>query len=116
MVRAPARFPIGIAKQRGSFRGFRFAVPAAIAIAVYCAGLVPGLAPMPGAMSQAEAQGIPRPVGFAEIVDKVKPAVISVRVKIDAGRRTRDSSPFPQDSPLDRFFRRFGEPEARCPA
>ena len=56
-----------------------------------------------------------RPVGFADIVEKVKPAVISVRVKID---RPADSSfsnddndlPFPPGSPFERFFKRFGAP------
>jgi serine protease Do len=60
----------------------------------------------------ASAQMRARPVGFADVVDKVKPAVMSVRVKIDAGKRAKESSPFPKDSPLDRFFRRFGEPDA----
>ncbi len=32
----------------------------------------------------AHAQTAQRPVGFADIVEKVKPAVISVRVKMDA--------------------------------
>jgi serine protease Do len=56
-----------------------------------------------------------RPVGFADIVEKVKPAVISVRVKID---RSVDSTlsnddsdlPFPPGSPFERFFKRFGAP------
>jgi serine protease Do len=54
-----------------------------------------------------------RPVGFADIVEKVKPAVVSVRVKID---RPSDSSlsdddlPFPPGSPFERFFKRFGMP------
>ena len=54
-----------------------------------------------------------RPVGFADIVEKVKPAVISVRVKID---RPSDSDsndedlPFPPGSPFERFFKRFGMP------
>ncbi|HZC56710.1 MAG TPA: Do family serine endopeptidase [Xanthobacteraceae bacterium] len=56
-----------------------------------------------------------RPVGFADIVEKVKPAVISVRVKID---RPADPSfsnddndlPFPPGSPFERFFKRFGAP------
>jgi serine protease Do len=54
-----------------------------------------------------------RPVGFADIVAKVKPAVISVRVKIDrpAGPSlSGDDSPFPPGSPMERFFRRFGMP------
>jgi serine protease Do len=54
-----------------------------------------------------------RPVGFADIVEKVRPAVISVRVKID---RPSDSSlsdddlPFPPGSPFEHFFKRFGMP------
>ena len=54
----------------------------------------------------AEARLAARPAGFADIVDKVKPAVISVRVSIPAGRKGSQS----EDTPLDRFFRRFGLP------
>src|SRR5882757_3044393 len=36
----------------------------------------------------AQAQSLQRPVGFADIVEKVKPAVVSVRVKVDGGPRT----------------------------
>jgi serine protease Do len=32
-----------------------------------------------------EAQTVARPAGFADVVEKVKPAVISVRVKVDRG-------------------------------
>jgi serine protease Do len=66
----------------------------------------------------AYAQNIQRPVGFADIVEKVKPAVISVRVKVDAGARTMSfegNSPFPPNSPMERFFRRFGLPEGTNP-
>ena len=54
-----------------------------------------------------------RPVGFADIVEKVKPAVISVRVKIDrpADQSSSDDDlPFPPGSPFERFFKRFGMP------
>jgi serine protease Do len=54
-----------------------------------------------------------RPVGFADIVAKVKPAVISVRVKIDkpmGPALSDDDAPFPPGSPMERFFRRFGMP------
>jgi serine protease Do len=63
-----------------------------------------------------EAQKLPQhPVGFADIVAKVKPAVISVRVKIDRPANSSfsgsdDDSPFPPGSPMERFFRRFGMP------
>jgi len=66
----------------------------------------------------AYAQGVQRPVGFADIVEKVKPAVISVRVKVDGGaslmgfegneQNGQDKTP---GSQMDRFFRRFGLPD-----
>src|SRR4051794_11511526 len=60
-----------------------------------------------------------RPVGFADVVEKVKPAVISVRVKLDnspgAGSADENGLPFRPGSPLDRFFRRFGSPEDGVP-
>src|SRR5271166_4280248 len=49
-----------------------------------------------------------RPVGFADIVEKVKPAVISVRVKIDQPSQpglSEDDLPFPPGSPFERFFK-----------
>src|SRR5204863_7336500 len=46
--------------------------------------------PLPGLVTSAqaqnvtqEAQTVARPVGFADVVEKVKPAVISVRVKVE---------------------------------
>src|SRR2546423_6412129 len=64
--------------------------------------------------SPAYAQTVQRPVGFADIVEKVKPSVISVRVKVDGGARTMSfdgDSPFPPGSPMERFFKRFGMPD-----
>jgi serine protease Do len=58
-----------------------------------------------------QAQIRTKPIGFAEVVDKVKPAVVSVRVKIDAGKRSKESSTRPKDSPLNQFSRRFGQSE-----
>jgi serine protease Do len=61
-----------------------------------------------------QAQQLPqRPVGFADIVEKVKPAVISVRVKMERQTNSglsNDELPFPPGSPFERFFRRFGMP------
>ena len=56
-----------------------------------------------------------RPVGFADIVEKVKPSVISVRVKMErsASPDLNDQEmPFPPGSPFERFFKRFGTPNA----
>jgi len=55
-----------------------------------------------------------RPAGFADLVEKVKPAVMSVRVKVKAGSEMMSfdgDMPFPKDSPMERFFRRFGMPD-----
>ena len=54
-----------------------------------------------------------RPAGFADLVEKVKPAVISVRVKAKADSEMMSfdgDMPFPKNSPMERFFRRFGMP------
>src|SRR4029077_1789554 len=52
---------------------------------------------------------------FADIVERVKPSVISVKVNInekvaknDSGDNNDDASPFQPGSPMERFFRRFG--------
>jgi serine protease Do len=63
----------------------------------------------------AYAQDAQRPVGFADIVEKVKPAVISVRVKVDTGARMMglEGNPAsPPNSEMERFFRRFGTPDS----
>jgi serine protease Do len=55
-------------------------------------------------------------LGFADLVNKVKPAVISVRVKMTEGPTLSSNSngddglPFPPGSPMDKFFRQFGIP------
>src|SRR5712675_309871 len=81
----------------------------------------PGFAPQSSlAPSLAYAQNVQRPVGFADIIETVKPAVISVRVKMAGNSRLMgfesEAAPGqgPQGapgSPMDRFFRRFGMPE-----
>src|SRR5438876_5402271 len=84
----------------------------ATAVFLTAPGFAPNLAPTAG--SFAYAQNVQRPVGFADIVETVKPAVISVRVKIDGGARLmgfENNAPLPPGSPMDRFFRRFGLPD-----
>jgi len=59
-----------------------------------------------------QAQQLPQhPVGFADIVAKVKPAVISVRVRVERTTQGPDEQELPTPPGLDRFFRRFGMPE-----
>jgi serine protease Do len=59
------------------------------------------------------AESTQRPAGFADLVAKAKPAVISVRVKIDAGAEMMGfdgDMPFPPNSQMQRFFHHFGMP------
>jgi serine protease Do len=58
-----------------------------------------------------QAHKVQAPIGFADIVAKVKPAVISVRVKVDGGSGTTGLGNNNQIPPgLRDFFRRFGMP------
>src|SRR5579863_5745524 len=63
-----------------------------------------------------EVRKVDRPVGFADIVERVKPSVISVKVNINEKVAKNDNgdnedSPFQPGSPMERFFRRFGGPD-----
>ena len=89
-------------------------------VAGLSASLVAGASLMPSSTGStlagiAYAQNVQKPVGFADIVEKVKPAVISVRVKVDAGARMmgfEGNLPFPPNSEMERFLRRFGTPDS----
>src|SRR5712671_1386905 len=92
-------------------------VVAGLGVAVY--GFSPSHGPVDIFTSPAHAQvnnevrKVERPIGFADIVERVKPSVISVKVNITEKLAKDDSSnsddsPFQPGSPMERFFRRFG--------
>src|SRR3984885_2507583 len=60
------------------------------------------------------AENMLQPTGFADIVAKVKPAVISVRIRMDAPEKTAslddndDNDQAQPGAPMERFFRQFG--------
>ena len=59
------------------------------------------------------AQSAQRMTGFADIVEKVKPTVISVKVSVNAGGNNlslNEENPL-RGSPFEDFFRRFGSPD-----
>src|SRR5664279_275825 len=67
----------------------------------------------PAALAQnltEQAHKLQAPFGFADIVEKVKPAVISVRVKVDGGAQTNGLTSDEVPPGLREFFRRFGMP------
>jgi serine protease Do len=107
--------------RRSLFSARKFAlmasVVAGVGMAVY--GFGPSFQNIDVLTTSAHAQvnnsvrNVQQPVGFADIVEHVKPSVISVSVKINEKVTSNDSddSPFPPGSPMERFFRRFGGPD-----
>ncbi|MFL5076495.1 MAG: trypsin-like peptidase domain-containing protein, partial [Microvirga sp.] len=95
-------------------------VIAGLGIAVH--GFSPSTSPADLFSSPAHAQvnnevrKVERPIGFADIVERVKPSVISVKVNMKEKTASNDDgddaqSPFQPGSPMERFFRRFGGPD-----
>src|SRR5258705_2037825 len=121
--------PLFYRQPRGSLLSARkFAlmssVVAGLGVAAY--GFSPSHGPVDIFTSPAHAQvnnevrKVEKPVGFADIVERVRPSVISVRVnttekvpKDDSSNN--DDSPFQPGSPMERFFRRFGGPDGLPP-
>src|SRR5438270_1279834 len=117
------------AARRSLFSARKFAlmasVVAGLGAAVY--GFSPQQGPLDVFTSAAHAQvnnevrKVERPIGFADIVEREKPSIITVKINI-ADKSTNDysankdeDSPFPPGSPMERFFRRFGGPDGLPP-
>ena len=69
----------------------------------------------PSAPSAIAPQPAAGPASFADIVDRVRPAVVSVKVKLSNVDDSNDEGPqglpdFPPNSPFYHFFRHFGLP------
>src|SRR6202045_564082 len=100
-------------------------VVAGLGVAVY--GFGPSAGPVDIFTTSAHAQvnnevrKVAQPIGFADIVERVKPSVISVKVNINEkvakndGDNNNDDSPFQPGSPMERFFRHFGGPDGLPP-
>lgn len=58
-----------------------------------------------------------QPFSFADVVSRVTPAVVSIRVKTDEVAQADDNGMpnIPEDSPLYDFFKRFGQPMPGMP-
>jgi serine protease Do len=90
---------------------------AGLGAAVLITGTLPQ-ASVSALIAPAYAQTMAHPAGFADLVEKVKPAVISVRVKNDRGMEMMNfdgDDPMLRGSPFERFFRRFGMPDNMIP-
>ena len=90
----------------------------AVAIAAWLTAPIPQIDSMAGA-AEVDAIGVPAPVGFADIIERVKPAVVGIRVRIEGmtiPEETQKEAPLPPGSPFHRFFRHFGVPIPDTPA
>src|SRR5271166_2674889 len=105
--------------QAGGGKSFRAALLGAVAV-VAAGGLTIEALPLASypafAAASAPSAG---PASFADVVDHVKGAVVSVKVKIDQSKVSfdEDSQPetqpmpnMPKGGPMERFFRQFGAP------
>jgi serine protease Do len=114
--------------RRSLFSARKFALMASVVAGLGVAAY--GLSPRSGnldvftsaahAQVNTEVRKVEKPIGFADIVERVKPSVISVRVKINEKVASKDDSgnddsPFQPGSPMERFFRRFGGPDGLPP-
>jgi serine protease Do len=79
-------------------------------------GYVPMSLPAWASSARAAETTMAHPAGFADLVAKVKPAVISVRVKLDEPAKMMSMNgndddkviPFAPGSPMEKFFKQFG--------
>src|ERR1700759_3517619 len=113
--------------RRSLFSARKFAlmasVVAGVGVAAYGIGSTPGPVDLFSTRAHAqvnnEVRKVAQPVGFADIVEHVKPSVISVKVnineKVSSKDDSNDDSPFQPGSPMERFFRRFGGPDGLPP-
>src|SRR3954464_9153056 len=125
-----SKFPSYGTARRSLFSARKFAlmasVVAGLGAAVY--GFSPQQGPIDVFTSAAHAQvntevrKVERPIGFADIVERVKRSVISVKINIaekttkgDDSANKDEDSPFQPGSPMERFFRRFGGPDGLPP-
>jgi serine protease Do len=110
--------------RRSLLRARKFALMASVVagLGVASYGLGAAIAPLDLFSTPAHAQvnnevsKVAQPIGFADIVERVKPSVISVKVNINEKVAKDDSgndedTPFQPGSPMERFFRRFGGPD-----
>ncbi|MGD0562084.1 MAG: Do family serine endopeptidase [Roseiarcus sp.] len=96
-------------------RSLRAALLGAVALVALGAAALENGALSPIAAFAATTQVSAGPASFADVVDRVKSSVVSVKVKLadggDADVESQGMPHFPPGSPFDHFFKRFGMPD-----
>ena len=86
-----------------------------LGVAVYGFSPAPGAFDMFGAAAHAQVNqavsNVAQPAGFADMVERVKPSVISVKVTMKATEASDKGDDEASGSPMERFFRQFGGPD-----
>jgi serine protease Do len=86
-----------------------------LGVAVYGFSPAPGVFDVFGAAAHAQVNqavsNVAQPTGFADMVERVKPSVISVKVTMKATEASENGDDEGSGSPMERFFRRFGGPD-----
>jgi serine protease Do len=86
-----------------------------LGVAVYGFSPAPGAFDVFGAAAHAQVNqavsNVAQPAGFADMVERVKPSVISVKVTMKATEASENRDDEGSGSPMERFFRRFGGPD-----
>ncbi len=98
---------------------FRAALLGAVALAAL-GGVVAETSVAPVSAAATTAQAPAGPASFADVVDRVRPAVVSVKVKLSDADQVDDEDSdgipglpdFPKNSPFYHFFRHFGMPDS----
>ena len=97
---------------RGRRRNVRAALLGAVATIALTGGVMNGFVlPQPAIAEVAQAPAM-SPASFSDVVDRVRDAVVSVKVKINEVADASDEFDMPHfapGDPLERFFKRFGE-------
>ena len=110
---SPPKNPLSPFAKPRSQSGVRSAMLGAVALVTLAAAFAEGvvLAPHP-AFALAQTQGSAGPGSFADVVESVRGAVVSVKVKVMQAADASDDQDMPQfepGSPMERFFKRFGQ-------
>jgi serine protease Do len=119
-------FPFNLGARRSLFSARKIAlmasVVAGLGAAVYGFDFLPDgsdiLASPAYAQVNTDVSKVAQPTGFADIVQRVKPSVISVKVTMKdrvADANDRDDGSDQSGPPMERFFRQFGGPESTRP-
>ena len=95
----------------GRASGARHRLSTLICAAAVAVTTCASLGQRPALAAEVDAAGAVAPANFADIIERVRPAVVGVRVKSEErtpSSEAQPASPFPPGSPLDRFLRQFG--------